>query len=138
MPDAEYQQITKTKWITCKKSGQYKVRDHCHYTGKYLGAAHSICNFNRKNFQPVFFHHLSGYDIHLFIKDLAATDSTVRNGINCIPNREEKYILVSKYIVVNNKKRSKFIDTFKFMSASLETLSTKLMPEQFVKCNKLL
>ena len=21
-----------------------KVRDHCHYTEKYLGAAHTICN----------------------------------------------------------------------------------------------
>ena len=25
-----------------------KVRYHCHYTGKYRGAAHSICNVRHK------------------------------------------------------------------------------------------
>ena len=26
----------------------HKYRDHCHYTGKYRGAAHSICNLRYK------------------------------------------------------------------------------------------
>ena len=25
-----------------------KVRDHCHFTGKYRGAAHNICNLRLK------------------------------------------------------------------------------------------
>jgi len=47
-----------------------KIRDHCHLTGKYRGAAHNICNLHYKvpNFIPVVFHNLSGYDSHLFIK----------------------------------------------------------------------
>ena len=26
----------------------HKVRDHCHYTGKFRAAAHSICNLRYK------------------------------------------------------------------------------------------
>ena len=48
----------------------YTVRDHCHFTGRYRGAAHNSCNlkYRKPNFTPVVFHNLSGYDSHLFIK----------------------------------------------------------------------
>ena len=50
-----------------------KVRDHCHYTGKFRGAAHSICNLNYKVPQeiPVKIHNGSTYDYHFIIKELA-------------------------------------------------------------------
>ena len=50
-----------------------KVRDHCHYSGIYRGAAHSLCNLQYKipSYIPVIFHNLAGYDTHLFIKELA-------------------------------------------------------------------
>ena len=50
-----------------------EVRDHFHYTGKYRGAVHSICNlkFNMPNEIPVVFHNGSNYDYHFIIKELA-------------------------------------------------------------------
>ena len=53
-------------WI-CKKSiynGEEKVRDHCHVTGKFRGAAHEICNLDFKVTKkvPVIFHNLRSYD----------------------------------------------------------------------------
>ena len=50
-----------------------KVRDHCHYTRKYRGAAHSSCNLNYKILKeiPVVFHNGSTYDYHFIIKQLS-------------------------------------------------------------------
>ena len=49
-----------------------KFRNHCQYTGKYRGAAHSICNlkFNVPNKITVVFHNCSNYDYHFIIKEL--------------------------------------------------------------------
>lgn len=57
-----------------------KVRDHCHLTGRYRGAAHRYCNlrFSVPKFIPVFFHNLAGYDCHLFIKELAESLGPVK------------------------------------------------------------
>ena len=51
----------------------WKVTDHCHYTGKYRGGAHSICNlkFNVPNKVVVVFHNGSNYDYHFISKGLA-------------------------------------------------------------------
>ena len=63
------------------------VRDHCHYTGEYRGPSHNCYNLNyrKPKFTPVLFHNLSGYDSHIFIKNLDKT----QGNINCIPNNEE-------------------------------------------------
>ena len=107
-----------------------KVRDHCHFTGKFHGAAHNKCNlqFKKPKFTPVIFHNLSGYDSHLFVKNLGKTEGNIK----CIPNNEEKYISFSKDIVLGEyvkdgkkhviKHEIRFIDSFKFMPSSLESL----------------
>ena len=48
-----------------------EVRDHCHFTDKNTGAAHSICNlgFNVHNKIPVVFHNGSNYDYHFNVKE---------------------------------------------------------------------
>ena len=89
-----------SKCHICEKLlGKDKVRDHCHLTGKFRGAAHNGCNINYKipKFFPVIFHNLSGYDSHLFIKNLGTTGG----NISCIPNNEEKYISFTKQIIVD-------------------------------------
>ena len=117
-----------------------KVRDHCHLSGKFRGAAHNICNLKYRlpKFYPVIFHNLSGYDSHLFIKNLGKSEGK----IDCIPNNEEKYISFTKHILVDkfiDKKEEekevmrelRFIDSFKFMAASLDSLVKNLPKESF-------
>ena len=56
-----------------KNINYQKVTDHCHYTGKYRGAAHSICNlkFIVPNKTPVVFYRGPNYNYHFIIKELA-------------------------------------------------------------------
>ena len=48
-----------------------KVRDHCHISGTFRGAAHFSCNANFKISKkvPVVFHNLKGYDSLLIMKN---------------------------------------------------------------------
>ena len=126
-------------WLCGKdfKNEDKKVRDHCHYTGKFRGAAHNSCNlrFRRPKFTPVIFHNLANYDAHLFVKNLGVSEGE----INCIPNNEEKYISFSKNVEVDRffckeeqkdvvvKRELRFIDSFKFMASSLDKLVNNLV-----------
>ena len=138
--------LTKKQWKKYKQStkchicykpftlGDPKVRDHCHYTGLYRGPAHSLCNLRYKipSYIPVVFHNLSGYDAHLFIRELGAHTS----DMEVITKNKEDYISfsikvpVDSYIDKNGEEKDKlielrFIDSFKFMSSSLDSLTKK-------------
>ena len=67
-----------------------KIRDNCHYTGKYRDAAHSICNlkFNVPNEIPVLFRNGSNYDYHFIIKELA---NDFEGKFECLGENTEKY-----------------------------------------------
>ena len=67
-----------------------KVRDHCHVTGKFRGAAHWNCNINFWLIKevPVIFHNLRGYDSHLIFNEL----NKFNVKISVIPNGLEKYM----------------------------------------------
>ena len=100
-----------------------KVRDNCHVTGKYRGAAHWSCNVNFKVTKkvPVIFHNLEGYDSHLIFKEL----SKFNVKISVIPNGLEKYMsfTINRNII--------FIDSMQFMKSSLDSLVRNLIDEDF-------
>ena len=112
-----------------------KVKDYDRLTGKFVGAVHQSCNiaFKEPSFIPVVFHNLSGYDAHLFIKQLGVSEG----DIDVIPNNEEKYISFTKKIQVDTSTNEKgverkvhlnnrFIDSFKFMQSRLDSLVKNL------------
>ena len=112
-----------------------RVRDHCHFTGRYRGAAHNKCNLNcrKPKVLPVIFHNLQGYDAHLFIKELAKLEGK----LDCIPSTEEKYITFNKKIKVDEifgadiTFEIRFIDSFKFLQTSLANFVANLSPDDF-------
>ncbi|XP_065639669.1 uncharacterized protein LOC136072392 [Hydra vulgaris] len=122
----DYLKFPKDKIITCKDKEEFdnakvchicekdlnedRVRDHCHITGKYRGAAHK------------------------------------GGKLNCIPNNEEKYISFSKEIKLDEftnkegkkveiKRELRFLDSFKFMAASLDSLTKNLSKDQYPAWN---
>ena len=119
----------------CKKEfdkKNYKVRDRCHYTGKYRGAAHNICNLRYKIPKEILivFHNGSTYDYHFIIKELV---KEFEGNFECLGENTEKYITFPATLKKNIENKNieitykiKFIDSYKFMSTSLSKLVDNL------------
>ena len=75
----------------------HKFRDHCHYTGKYRGAAHYICNLRYKIPEEILvvFHNGSTYNYYFIIKELA---KEFEGQFECLGENTEKYIPLSVLI----------------------------------------
>ena len=68
-----------------------KFKDHCHYTGEYVGAAHSKCNlkYSIPIKLPIVFHNGSNYGFNFIIKELA---EEFKKQFTCLGENTERYI----------------------------------------------
>ena len=119
----EFQRTTICHICNGKLTKKDKVRDHCHVTGEYGGAAHKNCNlqFKISTKVPVVFHNLRGYDSHFIMQEIGEFNL----DISVIPSNSEKYMSFTwgKNLV--------FIDSFQFMPSSLEKLSSNLAQNKY-------
>ena len=142
--DAKYCHISKK--VFGEKKKHRKVRDHDHYTSKYRGAAHSICNlrYSTQKDIPVLFHNVTNYDFNLIITELA---KEFRSELQCIPVNTNKYmsfsIPIKKKVYANSINTKKkvvtyklnFIDSARHMNESLSKLVDNLSEINKCKCD---
>ena len=118
-------EMTNICWICggLIKNTDNKVRDHCHITGSYRGAAHYSRNINLKISKkiPVIFDNLKRYDSHLILKELSKFDAK----INVILNGLEKYMTFTL------NKNLVFFESILFMNSSLDKLFKNLIDKDF-------
>lgn len=104
-----------------------KVYDHCHFTGRYRGAAHQSCNlqFRAPKYIPVFFHNLTGYDSHYIIREFANLGE--HNTPSVLPQNHEKFISFSVRV---GGVQLRFLDSYRFLPSSLDALVKGLSPDE--------
>ena len=139
-PELPMGPLTKKQWNKYKKATKchicykpftlrnLKVRDHCHYTGLYRGPTHSLCNLRYKilSYIPVMFHNLSGYNAHLFIRELGGHAS----DMEVMAKNKEDYISfsvkvpVDSYIDKNGEEKDKLVE-LRFMVLGQKPPQTK-------------
>ena len=118
-----------------------RVRDHCHITRRFRGSAHQEFNLKLmikpENLKiPVIFHNLRGYNSHFIMQQIGGLANkhgyTNKKGekqdlnINAIPNNIEKYMA---FMLGNHLA---FIDSFQFLSSSLDKLVSNLPKDDLI------
>ena len=121
--DEEIYNNSQICWICKEELNTDKVRDHCHVTGKFRGAAHNNCNLKLKipRKLPIFFHNLQGYDGHIIFKEPNNFDV----DISVIPKG------IDKHMSIIGNRHITFIDSLQFHNSSLDTLASNLNNEDF-------
>ena len=112
------------------KHNRDAVKDHCHITGKYRGAAHNYFNFllrikPKTDPIPVGFHNLSWYNAHLFFQPMSKID------------REISCIISGLYQLFIRKSAFYRADSYRFLQASLDSLVKSTPYEKFKYTPKL-
>lgn len=108
----------------------YKVRDHNHITGDYIGPACNFCNLRRapsRYFIPLVFHNLKGYDSHIIVQYLSR--DKYKYKFDGIPLNKEKFLsltLEKETDKENRLMKIRVIDSLQFLLASLESLTESL------------
>ena len=122
-----------------------RVRDHCHITGEFRGSAHQECNLKLRikpeNIKiPVIFHNLRGYDSHFIMQQIG--EIAKKHGYT---NKKEKSktsistpspITWKKYMAFMLGNHLTFIDSFQFMSSSLDKLVSNLPKDDLIYTSK--
>ena len=114
-------------WVCKRELNTDKVKDHCHVTGKFRGAAHNKCTLKLRipRQLPIIFHNLQGYDGHITFEEINNFDV----DIAVIPKAIDKYmsIIVNRHIT--------FIDSYQFYNSPLDTLASNLQDNDFKHLN---
>lgn len=73
----------------------HKVRDHCHISGKYRGAAYSDCKLKHRMLpKKLVFHNLRCNDGHLIMQAIFSCEATQNeeSEFSCMPKNMAKYM----------------------------------------------
>lgn len=97
-----------------------KVRDHCHFTGQFIGPAHASCNLKRRRSYkiPIYAHNFSNYDAHFLLQAIVNYKDYIPN-LNAMCFNSQKFRSISLDMF-------NFLDSMQFISDSLHNISSQL------------